>query len=246
MNMLIKEDRHIMVRLHWFSVSDTMLSMKWSDSLGITLRWISWLLTDIRWFTCKLPCSFCIDVRQILTHHCQMWWNVAAPLRPWNKMAEYGVFLLQRRRPVQSHLQVRWQCSGTPRDIFLWIFWNTVNMCMQNNTLLHIKSCVEPSMRSNHTSNMSSATWQCTPTCCSKHCWHNWELLPHPSYSSDYHLLGCLKDALHGTHYSNDNNIKSAVRSWLRSVQTKFYHDGISKLVGCWQKCMAVAGDFIE
>lgn len=71
---------------------------------------------------------------------------------------------------------------------------------------------------------------------------YNWELLPTHSPDlapSDYHLLGYLKDARCRTYYMNDN----AVRYW--SVQTIIYHDVIFKLVECWQKCVATAGDFI-
>jgi len=49
---------------------------------------------------------------------------------------------------------------------------------------------------------------------------NSWELLSHPSYnpdlaSSDYCVLGPLKDHLKGHHYETDKAVQEAVQSWL-------------------------------
>ena len=48
-----------------------------------------------------------------------------------------------------------------------------------------------------------------------------WTVLPHPPYSPDlapfdFFLFGPLKDCLHGQKFDNDEEVKSAVRVWLR------------------------------
>jgi histone-lysine N-methyltransferase SETMAR len=47
-----------------------------------------------------------------------------------------------------------------------------------------------------------------------------WMVLPHPPYStdlapSDFHFFGSLEDALHGTHFEDDNSVIEAVRQWV-------------------------------
>ena len=55
-----------------------------------------------------------------------------------------------------------------------------------------------------------------------------WTTLLHPPYSpelapSDYYLFGPTKEGLRGKHYSSDEEVKTAVKKWLKEQSTKFY-----------------------
>jgi hypothetical protein len=78
-----------------------------------------------------------------------------------------------------------------------------------------------------------------------------WTVLPHPPYSPDltpsyFHLFGCLKDALRGTHLDDDNSIIKAVRKWLHRQDKSWYQQGIHTLVPRWCKTIKVDGDYAE
>jgi histone-lysine N-methyltransferase SETMAR len=79
-----------------------------------------------------------------------------------------------------------------------------------------------------------------------------WEAMEHPAYSldlapSDFHLFGPLKAALRGRQFScDDDDVRAAVHQWLCANQKHFFSDGIKKLVGRWEKCIAKQGDYIE
>jgi hypothetical protein len=75
--------------------------------------------------------------------------------------------------------------------------------------------------------------------------------VPQPSYSpdlalSDFHLFGSLKDALHGTHFEDDDSVIEAVRKWLRRQDKSWYWQGIQALVPRWCKAVQVDGDYVE
>jgi len=40
--------------------------------------------------------------------------------------------------------------------------------------------------------------------------------------------------------------VKAAVHQWLHTQPKTFFAGGIKKLVGCWEKCIAKQGDYIE
>lgn len=78
-----------------------------------------------------------------------------------------------------------------------------------------------------------------------------WTTLPHPPYSpdlapSDYHLFGAMKEALRGEHYGNDEEVKSAVRNWLRKQPPEFYEAGIHALIRRWNRAIERGGDYVE
>lgn len=78
-----------------------------------------------------------------------------------------------------------------------------------------------------------------------------WQVLKHPPYSpdlapSDYHLFGPLKRGLTGQHFNNDDEVKAAVRQWLRDQPDSFFQLGIDKLVARWDKCLNKLGDYVE
>ena len=64
--------------------------------------------------------------------------------------------------------------------------------------------------------------------------------MENPPYSpdlapSDFHLFGTLKGVLKGRRFSCDD-VKAAVRQWLRAQPKTCFADGIKKLVGRWEK----------
>ena len=63
---------------------------------------------------------------------------------------------------------------------------------------------------------------------------------------SDFHLFGPLKLFLGGQHSNSDDEVKQSVLSWFRRNDKSFYTAGIQALVKCWDKCVNVAGDYIE
>ena len=78
-----------------------------------------------------------------------------------------------------------------------------------------------------------------------------WITISHPPYSpdlvpSDFHLVGLLKESLRRRHFSNDEEIKTAVRKWLKTQPVEFYNKGICALVKRWEKAVRKVGDYIE
>ena len=62
-----------------------------------------------------------------------------------------------------------------------------------------------------------------------------WTTISHPPYSpdlapSDFHLFGPLKKGLRGRHFSSDEEVKTAVRKWLKTQPVEFYNEGICAL----------------
>ena len=78
-----------------------------------------------------------------------------------------------------------------------------------------------------------------------------WTTISHPPYSpdlapSDFHLFGPLKESLRGRYFSNDEEVKTSVRKWLKAQPVEFYNEGICALVKMWEKAVRKAGDYIE
>ncbi|GFR73167.1 histone-lysine N-methyltransferase SETMAR [Elysia marginata] len=93
----------------------------------------------------------------------------------------------------------------------LWIHRVRPNMDIGNLLLLHDNVRTHTSIRTRET--IAS---------------FGWTTLPHPSYSpdlapSDYHLFGPMKQALRGKHYENDEEVKSAVKTWLKEQRIRYY-----------------------
>ena len=78
-----------------------------------------------------------------------------------------------------------------------------------------------------------------------------WAVLPHSPYSpdlapSDFYLFGPLKDFLRGQRFDSDDDVKAAVRSWLRQCEPQFFSNGFIQWKNRWDKCVARHGDYIE
>ncbi|GBM68315.1 Histone-lysine N-methyltransferase SETMAR [Araneus ventricosus] len=77
-----------------------------------------------------------------------------------------------------------------------------------------------------------------------------WEVLD-PPYSpdlapSDFHLFRHLKHHLGGNHYNDDEDVETAVTSWLSEQAAGFYEEGIQNLVVRYDKCLNKLGSFVE
>ena len=69
--------------------------------------------------------------------------------------------------------------------------------------------------------------------------------LPTAQTPSDFDLFGPLKNALRGRRFAAADEVKEAVRDWLRSPPQTFFSNGIKKLTDRWAKCIE-KGDYIE
>ncbi|GBN57507.1 hypothetical protein AVEN_20906-1 [Araneus ventricosus] len=78
-----------------------------------------------------------------------------------------------------------------------------------------------------------------------------WEVLNHPLYSpdlatSDFHLFLHLKHHLCVNNYNDDEDVKTAVTSWLLEQAASFFEEGIQNLVVRYDKCLNKLGSFVE
>ena len=77
-----------------------------------------------------------------------------------------------------------------------------------------------------------------------------WTTISHPPYLQDLapltSVFRALKESLRGQHLSNDEEVKTAVRKWLKTQFVEFYNKGICALVKRWEKAVRKAGGYIE
>lgn len=74
--------------------------------------------------------------------------------------------------------------------------------------------------------------------------------LPHPPYSpylapSDYHLSCSLEEFLGSENFNSNEKGSNTVQAWVIKQSKNFYSFGIKKLPEIWNKCIAVARDYI-
>jgi histone-lysine N-methyltransferase SETMAR len=77
------------------------------------------------------------------------------------------------------------------------------------------------------------------------------EVLEHPPYSpdlapSDFYLFPKLKEHLRGQKFSSNQDVMSAVNTWLEDQNKEFFSTGIRALEHRWTKCISVQGDYVE
>jgi hypothetical protein len=75
------------------------------------------------------------------------------------------------------------------------------------------------------------------------------EVMEHSAHSphlasSDFHLLGTLKEALGGRCWC-DEDVKNVVHQWLHVQPKTLYYDGIKMLVGHWEICVEKQGNYV-
>jgi hypothetical protein len=44
----------------------------------------------------------------------------------------------------------------------------------------------------------------------------------------------------------SEDEVKTAVKLWFHHQYAQFYHNGLMKLLECWQKCVDHKGDYVE
>jgi hypothetical protein len=59
---------------------------------------------------------------------------------------------------------------------------------------------------------------------------------------SNYHIFGPLKEALCGHRFTSDEEVKEAVRTWLREQQKSFFSAGKQKLVERYNNALCCKG----
>ena len=68
-----------------------------------------------------------------------------------------------------------------------------------------------------------------------------WKTISYPPYlpdlaQSDFHLFGPLKESLRWQHFFNYEEVKTAVRKWLKTQPVEFYNEGICALIKRWKR----------
>ncbi len=79
---------------------------------------------------------------------------------------------------------------------------------------------------------------------------YGWQILPHPPYSPDlspcdYDLNPKLKESMHEVRFWNIEELMARLTQKSR-VNRKGVLDRIQKMPTCWEKCVALQGDYIE
>ena len=77
------------------------------------------------------------------------------------------------------------------------------------------------------------------------------EVFDHPPYSpdlapSDFHLFRELRAWLSGKRLAANDEIQDAVKTYLSSLASNFFAEGIEKLVSRYDKCLNLLGDNVE
>lgn len=78
-----------------------------------------------------------------------------------------------------------------------------------------------------------------------------WDVLPHPPYSpdlapSDYYLFQSMQHGLADQHFSNFEEVKKWIDSWIAAKPTEFFRKGIRELPEKWEKAIASDGQYFE
>lgn len=77
------------------------------------------------------------------------------------------------------------------------------------------------------------------------------EIVNHPPYSpdlapSDYYLFPEMKKELRGKKFTADDEVKEAVSAYFADKEKSFFYEGINKLIKRCEKCIRLAGEYIE
>ncbi|GBM69491.1 hypothetical protein AVEN_227659-1 [Araneus ventricosus] len=66
------------------------------------------------------------------------------------------------------------------------------------------------------------------------------------SFGTHLHLFPILKSALSRSHFQSNEDMRQAVKNFLRSLGNNFYQDGFLKLIPRCDKCIDVGGEYVE
>lgn len=78
-----------------------------------------------------------------------------------------------------------------------------------------------------------------------------YEVLPHPPYSpdlspTDYHFFRHLDQFLRDKKFTNQEQVKNDIESFIETQEPIFFKNGINKLVSRWQKCVEHNGAYFD
>lgn len=78
-----------------------------------------------------------------------------------------------------------------------------------------------------------------------------YELLPHPPYSpdlapSDYFLFADLKRMLAGKKFKTDDEVIAETEAYFEDKPKEYYRSGIENLENCYNRCIALEGNYVE
>jgi hypothetical protein len=63
---------------------------------------------------------------------------------------------------------------------------------------------------------------------------------------SDFHLFLHLITFLASQNFTDSEELKSMVETWLNTQVAALYYEGIEKLVPCYEQCFYSSGDCVE
>jgi histone-lysine N-methyltransferase SETMAR len=78
-----------------------------------------------------------------------------------------------------------------------------------------------------------------------------YEVISHPPYCpdlapSDFRFFPQLKRYFKGNYFTSDDEVKHAVRLWIKERTPEFFIAGMRKLVLCWEKFIERQGNYVE
>lgn len=78
-----------------------------------------------------------------------------------------------------------------------------------------------------------------------------WSVIPHPPYSpdlapSDFYLFGPMKSNLRGQRFDDLDEVKAALKLWVRQCSAEFFQSGFQAWTKRWSKCIERGGDYVE
>jgi len=59
-------------------------------------------------------------------------------------------------------------------------------------------------------------------------------------------LFGLLEEKLRDKKFNGNDGVKENVLNWFQYQDKNFFAAGINKLIKKWDKCINVAGDYVE
>ena len=79
----------------------------------------------------------------------------------------------------------------------------------------------------------------------------SFELLPHPSYSSDlassdYWLFADLKKMHQGKRFGSNEKVIAEIEAYFESKGESFFKKGIEKLEKRWNECITLEGNYVN
>jgi hypothetical protein len=78
------------------------------------------------------------------------------------------------------------------------------------------------------------------------HCWSAWPSEWEDSRKQKIRLFVYLKRFLAAEQFSSDDEVKTAMQRWVKTMAADFFDEGTQKLVPLYDRCLSLAGDYVE